>query len=244
MSNVVISGAARGLGRALTAEFTARGHSVFAGVRDGTVIPEAKTMIPLNVRDETEVSETIAGLGANNPIDILINNAGHYVGGNLEDVTQDDFKHVLDVNVLGVWRLTRAALPFMKQGGVICMISSLSGLIGTPGDGPYAASKFALEGMSQSLAAETSARGIRVVVIEPGAIATEFTDSQNGDDPRKMAVDIANIIESPGQALRYPLGDTAQTVADMLDLDRFERGERVLQKFADASWMPVKTQGN
>ena len=238
MSAIVISGAARGLGRAMVTEFASRGHSVFAGVRDSTKIPEAKKTMQLNVRNETEVTETINRLANESPIDILINNAGYYVGGALEDVSQDKFKHVLDVNVLGVWRLTRAALPHMRSGGIICMISSLSGIIGMPEDGPYAASKFALEGMSQSLAAEVSARGIRVIVIEPSAIATGFANSNDGEDPRKIAGAIANIIETPDQALRYPLGETASIVANMLDLDIIERGESVVQKFAGASWKP------
>ena len=122
------------------------------------------------------------------------------------------------------------------------MISSLSGIIGMPEDGPYAASKFALEGMSQSLAAEVSARGIRVIVIEPGAIATGLQIVMSGDDPQKIADAIANIIEMPDQALRYPLGETASIVANMLDLDIIERGEKVVQKFAGASWKPKISQ--
>lgn len=164
------------------------------------------------------------------PIDILINNAGIHLDGRLEDLNQDDFKHVLDVNLLGVWRLTKAALPHMPDGSSIVMISSLSGLIGLPNDGAYAASKFALEGMSQSFAAELAPRSIRIVVIEPGAIATGFTGNRDGDTPQHIAEQIADIVEAPSSALRFPLGDMGRIVADQLTLDRGEKTEALVKK--------------
>lgn len=236
MSGVVISGASRGLGYALASEFAGRGHKVFAGVRDNASVPEGTQAITLNIRDEDQINAAIDELAQSHSIDIVINNAGHYVGGKLTEVAQDDFKHVFDVNVLGVWRLTRAALRHMRPGGTIVMISSLSGLVGLPEDGPYAASKFALEGMSQSLAGELESKGIRVIVIEPGGIATGFAGNENGDTPADIAQIIADIVEGNGEALRYPVGTTASEIARLLELDTGAKAEAIVRNVTGSGW--------
>ena len=100
MVNVVISGASRGLGRALAQEMTARGHKVFGGTRTEIELDDSIERFELNVRDEGLVDQAIDRIGQHGPIDILINNAGIYQGGSLEDVSQEDFKKVLDVNLL------------------------------------------------------------------------------------------------------------------------------------------------
>ncbi|MEP2988658.1 MAG: SDR family NAD(P)-dependent oxidoreductase [Parasphingorhabdus sp.] len=238
----MISGASRGLGRALAQEFAQRGDHVHAGYysnkpqfdhsSNGTISP-----VSLNVRDLESTANACGNSAAEGALDILINNAGIHMDGRLEDLEQDDFKHILDVNLLGVWRLTKAALPYMPDGGTIVMISSLSGLVGLPRDGAYAASKFALEGMSQSLAAELAPRAIRVLVIEPGAIATGFAGNETGDDPDTVARQIADIVEQPGPEMRYPLGNTGQFVSDQLDLDRGVRAESIVRKITGNGWL-------
>ncbi len=234
IANILISGASRGLGRALTQEFAQRGDHVHAGYYANK--PEfdryskgAISPVSLNVRDLESTSIACSHCAAEEPLDILINNAGLHLGGPLTELEQDDFKHVLDVNLLGVWRLTKAALPHMPDGSTIVMISSLSGLVGLPGDGAYAASKFALEGMSQSLAAELTPRNIRVLVIEPGCIATGFAGNEDGDDPQTVAEQIADIVKTPGPEMRYPLGSMGKTVSDQLHLDRGDRAEAIVK---------------
>ena len=219
MASVVVTGASRGLGNALAHEFAGRGHRVFGGTRSNAELGDGIERFELNVRDESQVDQAIDLIGSNGPIDILINNAGIYVGGPLDKVEQDDFKHVLDVNLLGAWRVTRAALPFMETGGCIAMISSLSGLVGTAGDGPYAASKFALEGMAQCLAEELKPRGIRVALIEPGAIATGFAGVDHGAPPKELAREIADVVAHHGNDLHYPVGDQARLIAHRIGLD-------------------------
>ena len=227
MANVVITGASRGLGLAMAREMASRGHRVFGGTRSDASLGEGIEKFELDVCDEERVKQVISNLARNRHIDILINNAGVYVGGPLALAREDDFKHVLDVNLLGAWRVTRAALPFMKEGGCIAMISSLSGLLGTAEDGLYAASKFALEGMSESLAEELKISGLRVALIEPGAIATGFGGFQHGVAPNALAHEIADILASPSGQLRYPVGEQAAKIAERIGLDRRMTSERL-----------------
>jgi NAD(P)-dependent dehydrogenase (short-subunit alcohol dehydrogenase family) len=231
----LISGASRGLGAALAAEFAARGDRVFAGMREPD--PARSDAVELNVRCLDSTARAVgAVVAAGGPIDVLINNAGVHLAGPLCELDQDEFKATLDVNLLGVWRLTRAAVPQMRRGGTIAMISSLSGLVGMPDDGAYAASKFALEGMSQSLAAELAPMGIRVLVFEPGRIATGFAGANSGMTPRAAAAEIARLIDAPDTPFRSPLGDVAREVAETIGLDLGQKTEEVVKRFAGCSW--------
>lgn len=170
------------------------------------------------------------------PINILVNNAGIHLSGALESLEQDGFKHVLDINLLGAWRLTKAALPHMPDGGMIVMISSLSGLVGLQDDGAYAAGKFAVEGMSQSFAAELAPRRIRVIVFEPEVIATGFAGAKTGVSPETMAKDIAGIVQNPRSEMRYPLGEMGEFVSDQLLLDRGNRAEAIVKRITGNGW--------
>jgi len=235
LRSVLISGASRGLGAALASAFAGRGDRVFSGVRT----PRAGIAgdIPLNVRCLDSVGAAVAQVAAAaGGIDILINNAGVHLAGALAALEQDDFKATLDVNLLGAWRLTKAALPHMRAGGTIVMISSLSGLVGLPGDGAYAASKFALEGMSQSLAAEVAPLGLRVLVFEPGRIATGFAGVDNGDTPKDVAETIAARVDRADAPFRNPLGETARAVTAQLGLDDGRRAEAVVAAVTGRGW--------
>lgn len=239
MASVLISGASRGLGRALAAECVARGCTVHAGVRsatDAAAVPSAHGLV-VNVRDELSVATAVAAAAASGPIDWLFNNAGIHLGGALLDLANDDFKHVLDVNLLGAWRMTRAAIPHIRPGGVIAMVSSLSGLVGLPGDGAYAASKFALEGMTQALAAEMVPHGIRVCIFEPGAIATGFAGTEDGLSPAAVAQAMVDVVEQGPQRLRYPIGDKGAWLAEALDLDLGDRARAVVEAVTGRRWI-------
>jgi NAD(P)-dependent dehydrogenase (short-subunit alcohol dehydrogenase family) len=109
-------------------------------------------------------------------IDVLVNNAGFGVAGAVEDTTPEDLARQLDTNLLGPLRLVRAVLPHMRERGRgrIVQISSLAGRIGVPFQGAYSASKFALEGLSESLALELRPLGIDVVLVQPGDVRSGF----------------------------------------------------------------------
>jgi NAD(P)-dependent dehydrogenase (short-subunit alcohol dehydrogenase family) len=216
--SILISGASRGLGAALADGFVARGDRVFRGVREP--LSDAPDEVALNVRWPDSVSKAVEAVAAaSGGIDILINNAGMYLGGPVATLDQDAFKETLDVNLLGAWRLTRTALPHLRKGATIAMISSSSGFIGMANDGAYAASKFALEGMSQSLAAELAPLGIRVLMFEPDRIDTGFTGAQGGDPAAATAADIIALIDRPDAPFRNPVGRVAREISGLLDID-------------------------
>ncbi len=238
MQSVLISGASRGLGRALAAECVGRGYTVYAGLRSRADAPAGCRPLVLNVRDQGSIDAAVAEVAAaGTPIDRLFNNAGIHIGGSLLDLANDDFKHMLDVNLLGAWRLTKAVVPHMRPGGVIAMISSLSGLVGLPGDGGYAASKFALEGMTQALATELAPLGIRACLFEPGAIATGFAGVEQGMSPAAVAQEMVDIVHQGPRRLRYPIGETGRRVADALDLDLGERAAAIVEHTTGTRWL-------
>lgn len=230
---ILISGASRGLGAALANAFSQCGNTVFAGARDVS----APSQIPLNVRSLESVGEAVRTVvGSDGGIDILVNNAGTHLAGPVASLDQDRFKETLDVNLLGAWRLTRAALPYMRPGGTIAMISSLSGLVGLPEDGAYAASKFALEGLSQSLAAEVAPLGIRVLIFEPGRIATGFAGTSGGADPAAVAEQIVSIIDDEDAPFRNPLCETGRFLFETVGIDRGARTEDLVRKVTGKDW--------
>ncbi|WP_052216177.1 SDR family NAD(P)-dependent oxidoreductase [Sphingomonas sp. ERG5] len=232
MSVVLVSGASRGLGNALAAEYAARGDQVFCGVRslDARV---AGIPVELDVTDNDSVARAVDFVVATaGRIDLLINNAGVHLAGPLLSLEINAFKNILDVNVLGAWRLTRAARPYLTDGSTVAMISSLSGLVGPANDGAYATSKFALEGMSQSLASELGPEGVRVLVFEPSAVATGFAGATHGDPPATVASDIANVIASNDAPFRNPLGDVGRRVAETLRIDDGSRASALFASFS------------
>lgn len=233
MRTVLISGASRGLGAALAEAFSGHGDQVFAGERN----PGGPSQIPLNVRSLASVDDAIRTVVRSaGGIDILINNAGMHLAGPLASLDQDRFKETLDVNLLGAWRLTKAALPHMRRGGTIAMISSLSGLVGLPEDGAYAASKFGLEGMSQSLAAEIAPLGIRVLLFEPGRIATGFAGAHEGAAPAVVAQQILSIVDDDNAPFRNPLCETGRSVFQAIDIDRGARTEALVKEITGKDW--------
>jgi NAD(P)-dependent dehydrogenase (short-subunit alcohol dehydrogenase family) len=190
---VLISGASTGIGNATSRWLAVRGWKVLAGVRrdeDGKKLQQASpsiTAIKLDVTDPATISaaaNTVREL-APNGLAALINNAGIGVGGPIEFVPLAGWRTQFEVNLFGAIALTQAMLPLLRQrvetaraAGIgkgsarIVMVSSILGKVGSPISGPYSASKFAMEGASESLSIELHAQGIDVVLIEPGAIAT------------------------------------------------------------------------
>jgi NAD(P)-dependent dehydrogenase (short-subunit alcohol dehydrogenase family) len=182
---IFITGTSSGIGEACMRHLAGLGFNVFAGVRkpeDGERVagPRIEPVI-VDVTDDASVTaaaEHVRGAIGNAGLAGLVNNAGIAVAGPLEYVALDDFQRQLEVNVTGVLRTTQAMLPLIRQGGRgrIVNISSIGGRVAIPLVGPYNASKFALEGLSDSLRRELRPWGIQVALIEPGAVATPIWD--------------------------------------------------------------------
>ena len=196
---VLITGANSGIGRATAESLAAKGHKVFATMRalekGRELADNAKANgwdlhpLRLDIRDQDSVDGALAAAGE---IDVLINNAGFEVWGPLEEMTVDDLKDQFETNVYGTFRVILGVLPNMRQrgSGVIINISSVAGRLAAPLNGAYAASKFALEALTESLSLEAGHFGIRFHLIEPGLVATEF-------GAKRRTVGAASGAESP-----------------------------------------------
>jgi NAD(P)-dependent dehydrogenase (short-subunit alcohol dehydrogenase family) len=138
-------------------------------------------IVELDVNDDTSVTTAFAHVG---PIDILVNNAGMSPVGSVEEVPVDEWKTLFDTNVFGVVRCIQAALPAMREqrSGHIVNISSIAGRTAIPMFGPYSASKWAIEALTETLAMEVAIFGVRATLIEPGAIATPIREKTGAPD--------------------------------------------------------------
>jgi NAD(P)-dependent dehydrogenase (short-subunit alcohol dehydrogenase family) len=271
----LITGAASGIGRA-TAERLARADwAVYATFRpQGRSAPprgqgaDARIRwLPLDVSDESARRAALRVIeSAHGRLDVLVNNAGVLATGPLEEIRERALREVMEVNFFGALNVTRTFLPMMRRqsgGGIILMISSLSGLIGLPFEGAYAASKFALEGASESLRYELEPFGIRVALIEPGAYATALTNFERPPhgtasaypayeqphsaraarisrdaDPAEVAALIEDTIARGAPQLHVPCGAQAHAiVARLRTLSESERREFALRA-ADLSVTP------
>ena len=169
---------AGGIGHALAGMLAAKGYHVFATVRAAAKAGDlAKTdnvtVLEVDVREDASVKAALAAAGN---VDVLVNNAGFEVWGPIEEMTVDDFRDQFETNVYGPVRLITSLLPGMRNrgAGVIVNVSSVAGRVGAPLNGVYAASKYALEAISETINYECKHFGIRVHLIEPGLVATPF----------------------------------------------------------------------
>jgi NAD(P)-dependent dehydrogenase (short-subunit alcohol dehydrogenase family) len=180
MSSVLVTGAARGIGRATALRLAAAGWDVIAGVRqaqDGDelaqAVPGRICSVVLDLTDEQQVAALDQALPAR--LDAVVNNAGIAVAGPLEAVPLAELRRQLEINVVGQAAVTQAVLPRLRQSrGRIVFVSSVSGRIATPMFAPYNASKFALEGMADALRMELAPWGVRVILIEPAQTDTDL----------------------------------------------------------------------
>ena len=184
--SVFIPGTNMGLGRLTSLSLLDAGHSVVASMRDvnGRNREAARELraagahvVEVDVTDDSSVEAGIADAVAfAGSLDVVINNAGVGSSGVLEAFTSDDWQASFDINVFGMQRVTRAALPFMrKQGsGLLVFVSSVAGRIAFPFFGPYNAAKFAVEGLAETCRADLSTLGIQTCVVEPGPFPTNF----------------------------------------------------------------------
>jgi NAD(P)-dependent dehydrogenase (short-subunit alcohol dehydrogenase family) len=180
MPRVLVTGAARGIGRATTLRLAAAGWDVIAGVRqeaDGDELMSANPgpvmTVPLDVTDEEQVAALDRVLPEQ--LDAIVNNAGVVVGGPIEAIPPAELRRQLEVNVVGQAAVTQAVLPRLRASrGRIVFVSSLSGRVSTPLTGAYSASKFALEAMADAMRMELAPWGIKVVLVEPAQTDTDM----------------------------------------------------------------------
>lgn len=179
---VLVTGASSGIGEATAYEFHAAGWNVYAGARGLDSMRELERegihIVDLDVTDDALMKQCIEHIiKESGRLDVLINNAGYGSYGALEDVTVEEAKYQFEVNIFGLARMTQLALPHMRdQGsGRIVNISSIGGSFGEPHGSWYHATKYAVEGLSDSLRMELKQFGIDVIIIKPGAIRSAWS---------------------------------------------------------------------
>jgi NADP-dependent 3-hydroxy acid dehydrogenase YdfG len=250
-----ITGASTGFGRLLAEEVLKAGGQVVATARNLDKVvdleekyPQTAKALALDVTDgvqvDSAVTQAIAKFGR---VDVLVNNAGYGVAGAIEEASEAEFMPMFETNVFGLLRVTRAFLPHLRKqrSGHILNLSSIGGLVASPGIGFYNSTKFAVEGISESLAAELAPLGIRVTIIEPGPFRTDFlgrsgviaktriadyettagnmrkyfaeNDGRQKGDPLRAVQAMMQVVESPAPPLRLLLGASAlQRLRDKL----------------------------
>ncbi len=181
MKTVLITGATSGIGQACSDLFLKKGWNVIATGRDKQKLDILKesgaSVFQLDVTKQQDINNLVTHIVNNKIIiDVLVNNAGFGQFGTIEETPDDKVRAQFDTNVFGMAAMIRAILPMMRENssGRIVNISSAAGLTSMPGGGWYAASKFAVEALSDALRWEIKKLGIKVVIIEPGPIKTEF----------------------------------------------------------------------
>jgi NAD(P)-dependent dehydrogenase (short-subunit alcohol dehydrogenase family) len=190
--SILLTGSSSGIGLATAERFAARGWQVFASMRNPERGADLRaragergwrlTTPALDVTSDESVAAATAHVlrEAGGRLDVLINNAGYYQFGALEETAPDELRAQLETNVVGVLRVTRAVLPAMRaqRTGTIVTLGSVSGRVAIPMGAPYTASKWALEGMIESLRLELIPFGVRVVLMEPGPYHTALHDNE------------------------------------------------------------------
>jgi NAD(P)-dependent dehydrogenase (short-subunit alcohol dehydrogenase family) len=242
----LITGSSSGFGRELAAAALERGDRVVATARRPDALadlvasaPDRVHAVALDVTRADQIETAVAAaLERFGRIDVLVNNAGYGSVGAVEEIDMDDLRGLMETMFFGPVALTKAVLPHMRarRSGAIVQTSSMGGQLSPPGFGAYCSAKFALEAMSESLAAEVEPYGIRVLIPEPGAFRTGFggarlhrspelgayaetaganraymdgVDGTQPGDPRKAAAAILSVLDNPDGPLRLALGDDA-----------------------------------
>lgn len=225
----LVTGASRGLGRAITNAALAAGHSVVAGVRSVSALddlvaahPARLAVVELDVTNDDHVRAAIAtALDRFGRLDVLVNNAGYANMGAIEDVGFDDFRTQIDTNFLGVVRLTQSALPIMRtqRSGHIVQVSSVGGRLTRPGLAAYQSAKWAVTGFSGVLAQEVAPLGIKVTVLEPGGMRTDWAGSSMRIDPiREEYAATVGVAAAASKPANLGASDPAKVAALLLEV--------------------------
>ncbi len=229
----VLTGAASGIGRALATLLAERGCHLALVDRDDAGLRETLALLPqrgktfsTHVVDlaDRQAIRALPGevLKTHKTVHLLINNAGVALGGTFEQVTEEDFDWIMDINFRAVVDSTRAFLPILRGNGApgrIVNLSSLFGLVSPPGQAAYSASKFAVRGFSNSLRHELASTAIGVTVVHPGGIATSIAD--NARAPKGAdALEVARHKKEMNKVLKMPATKAAQIIVQGIEGDK------------------------
>jgi NAD(P)-dependent dehydrogenase (short-subunit alcohol dehydrogenase family) len=247
MLKIVVTGTSRGIGLSTALELARAGHQVIATMRNPAGSPElldlaAKENVSLRVEmmdvdSDASVKQAFDTILTEGPVDVLVNNAGVERMGTIEETPLADFRTCMDTNYFGAIRCIQSVIrPMRERGsGAIINVSSIAGKISLSPMTPYTASKFALEALTEALAQEMQAFGVRVAIVEPGIIDTrmarniggmgnsrvyphlrrcaamfEATIAAGAGQPLLVAQKVREIIESGTWQLRHPVGPDAE----------------------------------
>jgi NAD(P)-dependent dehydrogenase (short-subunit alcohol dehydrogenase family) len=241
----VVTGTSSGIGQEISLTLARNGFLTYATMRNLNKKENIKSVaekenlpvkiMMLDVTDDRSVNNTIQSItNERSRIDVLVNNAGYGLMGAFEDLLMDEIKAQFETNLFGLIRTTQAVLPIMRKqnSGFIVNISSGAGRFGYPGASAYVSTKFAVEGLSESMSYELEPFGIKVILIEPGFVKTNFHQAmirsqhpnspysqmmqkraaastqffQNGSPPELVAKTVLVAINSPNPNLRYLVG--------------------------------------
>jgi short-subunit dehydrogenase len=261
----VVMGCSTGIGRATALELTARGYEVVATARRLETISDLKVAatVSLDVDSDDSVAAAYREIG---PVDVLVNNAGFGVDGPVEEVPLSDVRRMFETNFFGAARMIQTFVPAMRErgSGTVVNVTSVAGVVAGPLNGYYAASKFALEALSESLHLEVGHFGVDVVVIEPGAIETQFganlvdhrggtgpygelatlwesatgtlSGGQPAPGPELVALAICAALESDSHPLRIPVGPDAELVVATRTATSYEAFEATMRQVLQLDW--------
>lgn len=239
---VLITGVSSGFGKETSALLAEKGHIVYGTVRKDCVVHPSVKVLKMDLLDPASIKDAVDTVIKNEGrIDVLINNAGMHLGGPIEEAPAELFKRQMETNVNGLVLMLQSVLPHMRKQnyGTIINFSSIGGLMGLPFQPFYSASKFAIEGLSESLRMEISQFNIKVVVINPGDFHTSNTanrinivvkdgpydkqfeisrakyenDENNGGKPIMLARKLVKIIECKNPHNRYIISTFEQKLS-------------------------------
>ncbi|HYQ63872.1 SDR family NAD(P)-dependent oxidoreductase [Actinophytocola sp.] len=260
----LVTGSSRGLGRHIAEKVLAAGHSLVATARRPEQLAglaerygDRVRTVALDVTDPRAAQAAVdTAVEAFGRLDVVVNNAGYANSGSVEDTPADDFRAQVDANFFGVVNVTRAALPVLREQGAghVVQVSSVGGRVTTPGLSAYQSAKFAVGGFSEVLAKEVAPLGVRVTVLEPGGMRTDWAGSsmavhpvspayeptvgainavrttlmaRAASDPAKVADVVLALVEMAEPPVRLLLGSDAVRFAGQAERSRAE---------SDASW--------
>ena len=234
MSSVLVTGASRGIGRAISIEFARRGHRVIGTARDPRSLHDldVSERLALDVTDDTGVTAAFAAAG---DVDIVIVNPAEIFYAAMEAIPLAELQRLFNLNTVGAIRVAQAALPRMRArgDGKLLFMSSLVGRLVLPPGAAYSSTKWALEALVEALAIEVAPFGIQATLLEPGAVSSGALDDVTTytlpDDPyaailegggprdgmitpEQVAAEIADAAEKPQLPLRLPIGDAARAL--------------------------------
>src|ERR1700676_296189 len=224
----LITGTSRGFGREWTKAALERGDRVAATARDTSTLDDLRTehgdallALALDVTDRDAAFGTVAEAHKHfGRLDIVVNNAGYGHFGMVEEISEQEARAQLETNLFGALWVTQAALPFLREqgSGHILQVSSIGGISAFPLVGIYHASKWALEGISQSLAQEVASFGIKVTLIEPGGFATDWAGSSSSTSEQLPAyAEYHEQVQEQRRKRGAPPGDPHASAAAVLE---------------------------